>query len=81
MHEAPDQRKADRIVDARRARSTVTVNARAPPESGTPGGAIEESSRPLAPEQMQRALGEAARGVVALMPDFDQLLGDLEGGG
>ena len=27
---------------------------------------------------MQRALGEAARGVVALMPDFDALLSDFD---
>ena len=29
-------------------------------------------------EQLNRAMAEAARGVVALMPDFDELLGDYE---
>lgn len=38
----------------------------------------EEPTRPMTPEQMQRALGEAARGVVALMPDFDALTAELE---
>lgn len=42
-------------------------------ENGT-----EEPPKAMSPEQMQRALAEAARGVVALMPDFDALTGDLE---
>jgi hypothetical protein len=37
----------------------------------------QEPSRSLDSVQQQRALGEGARGVVALMPDFDALLGDL----
>lgn len=38
----------------------------------------EQPSKPMTPEQMQRALAEAARGVVALMPDFDALTAELE---
>lgn len=38
----------------------------------------DEPTKPLTPEQMQRALAEAARGVVALMPDFDALTAQLE---
>ena len=39
---------------------------------------VEEPPRALDPAQMQRALGETARGVVALMPDFDALLNDFD---
>ena len=45
-------------------------------ENGT-----EEPPRAMSSEQMQRALAEAARGVVALMPDFDALTADLEPNG
>lgn len=38
----------------------------------------DEPTKPMSQEQMHRALAEAARGVLALMPDFDQLLGDLD---
>lgn len=38
----------------------------------------EEPPKSMSDDQMRRALAEAARGVVALMPDFDQLLGDLD---
>lgn len=38
----------------------------------------EEPPKAMSPEQMQRALAEAARGVVALMPDFDALTAELE---
>ncbi len=39
----------------------------------------DEPPTPMKPEQMQRALTEAARGVVALMPDFDALTVELDG--
>ncbi len=39
-------------------------------------GAVEPT-KPMSQDQMNRALAEGARGVLALMPDFDQLLGDL----
>jgi hypothetical protein len=39
---------------------------------------VEEPLRALDPAQMQRALAETARGVVALMPDFDALLNDFD---
>jgi hypothetical protein len=29
-------------------------------------------------EQLQRAVAEAARGVLVLMPDFDELMGDAQ---
>ena len=38
----------------------------------------EEPSKAMTTEQMQRALAEAARGVVSLMPDFDALTAELE---
>lgn len=38
----------------------------------------EEPPKPMSTDQLQRALAEAARGVVALMPDFDQLLNDFD---
>jgi hypothetical protein len=41
------------------------------------GNSSPEPSRPMAPDQMQRAISEAARGIIALMPDFDVLLADL----
>jgi hypothetical protein len=41
-----------------------------------PNGAVEPA-KPMSQDQVNRALAEAARGVLALMPDFDQLLGDL----
>ena len=41
------------------------------------GGEPPEPSQPMTPDQLNRAVAEAARGVIALMPDFDQLLGDL----
>jgi hypothetical protein len=36
----------------------------------------DEPPRPMTEEQRQRALEQAARGVVALLPDFDALLGE-----
>jgi hypothetical protein len=41
------------------------------------GGDPPEPSQPMTPDQLNRAIAEAARGVIALMPDLDQLLGDL----
>jgi hypothetical protein len=38
----------------------------------------EEPPKPMSTDQLHRALAEAARGVVALMPDFDQLLNDFD---
>lgn len=38
----------------------------------------DEPPAPMSPEQQRRALAEAARGVVALMPDFDDLMNDLD---
>lgn len=38
----------------------------------------EEPSKPLTEEQKRRTLAEAARGIVALMPDFDALTAELE---
>lgn len=39
---------------------------------------IEEPPKPLDPGQIHRALAEGARGVVAILPDFDAILGDLD---
>lgn len=44
--------------------------------SGTGTTAV---ATPMTDEQLLRALSEAGRGVLALMPDFDALLGDLGG--
>jgi hypothetical protein len=38
----------------------------------------EEPPVPMTPDQQRRATAEAAHGVIALMPDFDQLLEELE---
>jgi hypothetical protein len=38
----------------------------------------EEPPKPMTEDQFRRALVEAARGIVALMPDFDKLLNDFE---
>lgn len=38
----------------------------------------EEPPKPMTPEQMHRAMAEAARGIVSLMPDFDALTAELE---
>jgi hypothetical protein len=38
----------------------------------------EEPERALTDAQMRRALAEHARGVLTLLPEFDQLLGDVE---
>jgi hypothetical protein len=43
-------------------------------QSGSNGG--EEPEKPMSEGQKQRALEQAARGVVALLPDFDALLGE-----
>ncbi len=45
----------------------------------TAAGGAGDPDRPMTPEQFQRALAEAARGVIALMPDFDALVGDGPG--
>jgi hypothetical protein len=37
----------------------------------------EEPEKPMTEAQIRRALAQHARGVLALMPDFDQLLGDV----
>jgi hypothetical protein len=37
----------------------------------------EEPSKPMTDEQLRRALAEAAGGVVALLPDFDELVKEL----
>lgn len=37
----------------------------------------EEPPTPMSDEQQRRALAEAAQGIIALMPDFDVLLNDL----
>ncbi|HWY18595.1 MAG TPA: hypothetical protein VNY27_07780 [Solirubrobacteraceae bacterium] len=39
----------------------------------------EEPPKPMTEEQRQRALVEHARGVIALLPDFDELLADDDG--
>lgn len=39
----------------------------------------EEPERPMSDTQIRRALAEHARGVLTLLPEFDQLLGDVEG--
>lgn len=41
------------------------------------GNGSPEPSQPMTPDQMHRAVAEAARGIIALMPDFDALLDDL----
>jgi hypothetical protein len=38
----------------------------------------DEPERPMNDSQMRRALAEHARGVLTLLPEFDQLLGDVE---
>lgn len=38
----------------------------------------DEPERPMNEAQMRRALAEHARGVLTLLPEFDQLLGDVE---
>lgn len=38
----------------------------------------EEPARPMTDAQLKRALAEHARGVLTLLPEFDQLLGDVE---
>lgn len=38
----------------------------------------EEPERPMSDAQIRRALAEHARGVLTLLPEFDQLLGDVE---
>jgi hypothetical protein len=40
-----------------------------------PNGKIEPGA-PMTDEQLQRAVAAAARGVLVLMPDFDELMGD-----
>lgn len=45
-------------------------------ESREAGEDGEEPPKPMTAEQLGRALEQAARGVVALLPDFDRLLGD-----
>ena len=37
-----------------------------------------EPESPMTEEQMRRALRESARGVIALLPDFDKVLGGRE---
>jgi hypothetical protein len=41
------------------------------------GNGSPEPSQPMTPDQMHRAVAEAARGIIALMPDFNALLDDL----
>ncbi len=41
------------------------------------GNGGSEPSQPMTLDQLQRAVAEADRGVIALMPDFDALLDDL----
>jgi hypothetical protein len=42
------------------------------------GNGPDEPPRPMTDEQKARALAEGARGVLALMPDFDQLMAMVE---
>jgi hypothetical protein len=44
-------------------------------DSGRQGAAPE---LPMSEDQMRRALRESARGVIALLPDFDKVLGGRE---
>ncbi|MCW3101296.1 MAG: hypothetical protein JWL77_6914, partial [Chthonomonadaceae bacterium] len=37
-----------------------------------------EPAKPMTEDQLRRAVGEHARGVVALLPDFDEALNDLD---